>query len=105
MSVREAVVLPQQLLEHLLAGFQHALQRLSAGVMYAGFLSSFTLSIAYLTRNSGTMYVGSFSSFTLSTALNPILGDYICRFFQQFHAKYCVLNLKLGYYEDICVNV
>jgi hypothetical protein len=57
MGVREVAVLPQQLLEQLLARFQHTLQRISANVMYAGFSSSFTLSTAYLTRNSGTMRI------------------------------------------------
>ena len=32
---------------------------------------------------------------------NPKLGDYVFRFFEQFRAKYCVLNPKLGDYEDI----
>jgi hypothetical protein len=84
MSVRETAVLPQQLLKQLLSRFQHTLQGLNACMMYAGLLSSFTLSIAYLTRNSGTMYAD---------------------FLEQFHAKYCVLNPKLGNYEDICVSV
>jgi hypothetical protein len=39
MSVRETAVLPQQLLEQLLTRFQHALQGLSASMMYAGFLA------------------------------------------------------------------
>jgi hypothetical protein len=81
-------VLPHKLLKELLPGVQGALFKLkdSGKAMPAFcFKQSFALRTAYSTRNSGTSYAGFL-------------------FPRKFRAKNCVLNPKLGDWEDIHIN-